>query len=155
MSNPEKSFGSRITAIIQAYGAGPEVGMPSRDTWARLAEISPDQPVTLVNFFKMRDRAYYPAAFVDDDVDVDGETAFNRYASVSMPSLEKVGGRFLLVSPFGETFIGSIENWDLVAVGAYPGPGSIISLFELPEYRQAYVHRTAACATQRVSLCMG
>lgn len=155
MSNVDNGFGSRVAAIVEAYGAGAEAGMPSQEAWARLAKIAPDQQVTLVNFFKMRDRAAYPEGCAEESVDVDGQTAFGRYADVSMPSLEKVGGRFLLVAPFGETFIGGAEEWDLVAVGTYPGPSAIFSLFELPEYRRAYVHRTAACAEQHVSLCIG
>lgn len=155
MNHPEQNFATRVEAVIEAYGACAEAGMPSRDMWARLGEIAPDQPVTLVNFFKMRDRAAYPAGFSEDDTDVNGSTAFNRYAAVSMPTLENVGGRFLVVAPFGGTFIGETEDWDLVAVGTYPRPSAIVSLFEAPEYERAYVHRKAACASQRVSLLIG
>lgn len=155
MSKAERSFASRAAGIIKAYGAGSEFGMPSKESWTRLGEIASDQPVTLVNFFKMHERAAYPTDFSEDDAEVDGQTAFARYAAVSMSTLEKVGGRFLLVAPFSETFIGGAEDWDLVAVGAYPGPGAILSLFESPAYRRAYVHRCAARASQRVSLCIG
>jgi len=155
MNQSDKTVAARIAAITEAYGTGPEAGMPNEDSWARLAAMPPDQPVTLVNFFKLRARAAYPADAHADETDVDGETAFNRYASVSMPALEEAGGRFLLVAPFGETFIGSSEDWDLVAIGTYPGPAALFALFEQPQYRSAYVHRLAACAAQRVSLCMG
>ncbi len=155
MNNAEQDFTSRIKAILKAYDAGAEVGVPSGDMWSRIEQLSPDQPVTLVNFFKMRDRAVYPAEYSRDETDVDGSTAFNRYAAVSMPALEKVGGRFLIVAPFGGSFIGEYEDWDLVAIGTYPEASAVLALFEMPDYQQAYVHRIAACASQRVSLLIG
>lgn len=155
MEDTKISFSARTEQIMDAYGTGAEVGMPNRETWIKLGEIPHNQAVTLVNFFKMRKRAIYPADFIESNVDVDGQTAFERYAAVSMPSLQKAGGRFLFVGPFAETFIGGSEDWDLVAIGTYPGPGGVLALFEDPNYRQAYVHRVAACAEQRVSLCIG
>lgn len=155
MEDAKMSFISRAKRIMDAYGTGADAGMPSRETWIRLGEMPHDQAVTLVNFFKMRERAIYPVEFGDGNANVDGQTAFDRYASVSMPSLQKAGGRFLFVAPFGGTFIGAREDWDLVAIGTYPGPNAVLALFEDPNYHQAYVHRIAACAEQRVSLCVG
>lgn len=153
MTTTFPSLTDRAEGILATSGS--QAGLPTEETWQTLAECPADQPVTLVNFFKMRDRAAYPAGYIGEDTDITGEEAFQRYASVSMPSLEKVGGRFLLVAPFGKTFIGSEEDWDLVAIGTYPNPGALLALFELEEYQAAYIHRDAACANQQVSLCLG
>jgi len=129
--------------------------MPSPATWRALADCPPDQRITLISFFRIRERSAYPPDYVGDDPDVSGQTALDRYAAVSMPSLEQVGVHFLLVAPFGGTFVGEPETWDLVAIGTYPNSSALLTLFELEAYREAYVHRVAACADQLVSLCLG
>ena len=47
-----------------------------------------------------------------------GQAAFEWYSAVSMPAMERAGGRFLLVGPFEATFMGQDEDWDLIAVCA-------------------------------------
>ncbi|MBX2853584.1 MAG: DUF1330 domain-containing protein [Rhodobacteraceae bacterium] len=153
MSQLDLSFASRIEKIRKIYAF--DTGMPSQDAWWQLGKLAPTQTVTLVNFFKFREWAAYPASAAGEGAGVSGREAFDRYAAVSMPCLQKVGGRFLLVAPFGATFIGDSEDWDLVAVGAYEEPSAVLALFEDPDYRQAYTHRVAACARQSVSLCIG
>ncbi|RBW63341.1 hypothetical protein [Ruegeria sp. A3M17] len=107
------------------------------------------------DFFKMRDIASYPVGLAMGEVGISGDDAFQRYAAVSMPSLEKVGGRFLLVAPFSTMFIGVAEDWDLVAIGSNLNADALLSLFDLKDYRETYYHRTAACRDQKVSLRIG
>ena len=154
MAKTETGIQERIENILAAWGTG-RSGLPSEDTWNALAQCNEDQPITLVNFFKMRKTASYSMDRAAAEGSVSGEEAFQRYAAVSMPSLEQVGGTFLLVAPFGRTFVGASQDWDLVAIGSYPNPGALLSLFELDSYREAYVHRIAACSDQQVSLCLG
>ncbi len=154
MTTTEPNLRDRIERILEKWGTD-DIGLPGQDAWRALAKCSDTQPVTLVNFFKMRDTAFYQTGNDMTEADTSGDEAFQRYAAVSMPSLEKVGGRFLLVAPFISMFIGASENWDLVAIGSYPNSGALLSLFELDEYREAYVHRTAACSDQKVVLCLG
>lgn len=155
MTSTSKTYQDRAEKIGAAYEQYGTTGLPSPEAWARLAQCAPDARVTLVNFFKLRDRASYPSHQQQDEAKVAGQSAFDRYAAVSMPSLAKVGGGFLLVAPFGGAFVGSEEDWDLVAVGTYPSPDAVLALFELEEYRECYMHRIAACVDQRVSLCLG
>lgn len=140
----------RIAAIIAAYGGPNAPGMPTRDAWARVAACAAEAPISLVNFFKFRDRANYA-----DGTEISGQQAFERYASISGACLSKAGGRFLLVAPFGGSLIGPEEDWDLVAIGTYPDPDALLRLFELEDYHTCFAHRTAACADQRVALCSG
>lgn len=113
-----------------------------------LLALPPSEPLSLINFFKMREHAKYPRGFAA--APCSGEEAFQRYASVSGGALEQVGGQFLLVSPFKGIFMGQSEDWDLVAIGTYPNTEKVFSLFENSEYQQAFVHRIAACARQTV-----
>ncbi|WP_299752199.1 hypothetical protein [uncultured Tateyamaria sp.] len=154
MTNTAHSVQNRIESILANWGTGSS-GLPDEAAWSALAQCAQDQPVTLVNFFKMRDNASYPTGTATVEDDISGQEAFQRYAGVSIPSVEQAGGKFLMVAPFARTFIGSAEDWDLVAIGSYPNPGAFLSLFEMDAYREAYIHRVAACRAQRVSLCLG
>ncbi|MGB0660980.1 MAG: DUF1330 domain-containing protein [Mangrovicoccus sp.] len=155
MNSTSQNRAARIEAILGKWG-DEGVGLPNKAAWAELIDLPEDQPVTLVNFFKMRGIAAYPAGSDPADAAaVSGQDAFQRYAAVSMPSLEKIGGRFLLVAPFGASFIGGEEDWDLVAIGTYPNPEALLALFELDDYRAAYPHRIAACQAQKTTLCLG
>jgi uncharacterized protein (DUF1330 family) len=140
----------RVAALVAAYGDGADGAAPRATQWqALLARTA--APVTLVNFFKLRTQANYPAGSRAEPCS--GQEAFGRYAAVSAPGLEKVGGRFLLLAPFEMAFVGEAEDWDFVAVGAYPGRDAVLALFEDADYRQAYIHRVAACERQKVLLC--
>ncbi|MCI4663412.1 MAG: DUF1330 domain-containing protein [Neomegalonema sp.] len=149
-----QDFELRVARIIEIYGEGDNAGAPSQAGWRALGALPAAQPVTLVNFFKLREHAFYSDRSGAERV-ISGQAAFDRYAEVSMPSLAKVGGRFLLVAPFAAAFVGADLAWDLVAIGAYPQPSAVLDLFERPEYAEVFRHRTAACAAQRVSICAG
>lgn len=148
------SLRDRIDAIVAKWGTKAD-SVPHQAVWDAIAQCAEDQPLTLVNHFKMRETASYEAGHAEAGSGLTGQEAFQRFGAVSMPGLEQVGGRFLMVAPFMGSFIGAAEDWDLVAIGSYPNPGALLALFEMDAYREAYAHRVAACADQRVSLCLG
>jgi uncharacterized protein (DUF1330 family) len=128
------------------YGDGQDGSAPTAAQWQAILSRNPQQPLTLVNFFKMRDQGIY-----EEPADtVSGQVAFGRYSAVSMPAMTRAGGSFLLAAPFAGTFLGENEDWDFVAVGAYPNLQSFLDLYQNPDYQAAYRHRTAACARQKV-----
>ena len=90
-----------------------------------------------------------------DGTQATGQEAFDRYAAVSMPTMERCGGRFLLAAPFGGTFAGENEDWDLIVVGSYPNTRALFQLFEEDGYQKVFHHRTAACAKQKVLIVDG
>ncbi len=149
MSNKNQNE-ARAEQLVAWYGNGEDGTSPTHLQWLHLLERSDDAPITFVNFFKMRDEAIYPDG---QEVDLSGEAAFQRYADVSVPTVEKVGGRFLLLAPYETAFLGVDENWDLVAVGAYPSAAAALNLYENEDYRTAFIHRRAACADQKVLVC--
>ncbi|GAB4226708.1 MAG: DUF1330 domain-containing protein [Kiloniellaceae bacterium] len=142
---------AKIGSLTACYGEGADGSAPTRDQWRRLLQRPHDQPITLINFFKMRARAIYPDGASQDDIT--GEEAFARYAEVSLPTVEKVGGRFLLLAPFEATFMGAEEDWDLIAIGSYPNAAALLALLEDAAYAAAYQHRTAALERQKVLAC--
>ena len=140
----------RIERLLDLYGDGSDGSAPTRAQWRALAMRDPDSPVTLINFFK-----FNVSGEQADQTPISGKEAFDRYAAVSMPTLAKVGGTFLTAGPFAGGFIGADEDWDLVVVGSYPSTESVFALFEDRTYSEAYCHRVASCAHQKVLLLDG
>ncbi len=153
--NANQNMSGRVDRLIGWYGDGTNGASPTRNQWQCIANRPDSNPVTLVNFFKLRGRAVYSQNPAGVDDPGTGQDAFDRYAQVSIPTLAKVGGKFLLVAPFEATFVGEDEDWDLVAIGSYPNSASLLALFEDADYRAVFFHRTAACGRQKVIVCSG
>ena len=144
---------TRLAALINVYGEGLDGGTPTNAQWRHLLETESAGKTTLINFFKMRDTAEYPMASPHAQKPGSGEDAFMRYAEVSVPTLEKVGGSFLLHGPFDGMFTGEDEEWDVIVVGTYPNRAAVLSLFEDSDYQSVFEHRSAACSRQKVFIC--
>lgn len=141
---------ARVGALLTAFGDGADGGVPTETQWRRLLARDSQQPLLLTNHFRLRDRAAYPRG--SGEPPCTGQEAFGRYSTVSVPTLAKVGGTFLLAGPFEGALVGPEVDWNLVVVGRYPSSAALLALFEDAAYQRAYVHRVAACATQQVSI---
>jgi len=137
------------TDLVTWYGDGKTGQSPTPEQWRRVLERDPDQSVTLVNLFKFKAVADYGDGYVGEP----GNSAFSKYASVSMPTMARVGGSFLYVGPHQGGFIGATADWDLVAIGSYPNLQALVDLYSDEGYRQAFRHRVAACEEQAVFIC--
>lgn len=135
----------RVEELRRAYS---RIGGPAPHQWESLLSIPADRPVSLVNLFAFRDVAEYDAGSREGPVT--GRDAFDSYAAVSAPALDRVGGRFVHFGSHHGNLVGDDETWDLVVVGEYPSVDALLTLHEDPAYREAYRHRVAACARQRV-----
>ncbi len=131
------------------YGGGDNGSSPTAAQWSRLMQRPADKPVTLVNLFKIRDVAEYE----NGGDGISGHEAFSSYSAVSIPTMERVGGKFLYVGPFQGSFLGDDEQWDLVAIGAYPDLHALVNLYSDEGYRSVFHHRAAACERQKVFVC--
>lgn len=137
------------------YGDGRDGACPTRDQWRAILEWPEDQPICLINFFKYRAQADYPPEAPEYGNALTGEEAFGKYTAVSMPTLDKVGGTFAHVGLSQGMFVGGAEDWDFIAVVSYPGPGPVMALYTDPDYLQAFRHRTAGLARQKVYVSAG
>lgn len=151
----DSSIAARRATLTTRYGDGSDGSAPTLEQWRRLFEGPIDLPVTLINFFKLRSTACYPEGDRSLDPATSGGEAMLRYAAVSAPALEKVGGHFLLTAPFEASLMGVEVNWDMVAIGTYPSREALFALFEDEAYSQAYVHRRAAIERQHVLVVRG
>ena len=134
------------TDLLAWYGAGEDGSCPTAEQWERLLSRPADRPVTLVNFFKIRGEADYETG----EQGISGQDAFSRYAAISIPTMERVGGKFLYVGPCQGAFLGEEEDWDLIAVGSYPDLEALVALYSDEGYRAVFHHRAAACEKQKV-----
>lgn len=140
----DHDLSARVERLRQQYAS---IGGPAPAQWDHLLSVPTGQPVALVNLFAFRELAEYP----DPEVaPMTGRDAFNAYAAVSAPGLDRVGGRFVHFGTHRGNLVGEDEAWDMVVVGEYPEPEAVLALHEDPAYQAAYVHRVAACARQRV-----
>lgn len=140
----QQDLATRVDRLRQSYA---DIGGPASGQWERTLSIPNDRPVSLVNLFAFRDVADYGDS---REAPVTGRDAFNEYAAVSAPALDRVGGRFVHFGSHHGNLMGDDETWDLVVVGEYPSLDALLALHEDPVYRDAYRHRVAACARQRV-----
>lgn len=139
-----------VEHFVNWYGDGLDGASPTEEQWRGVLTLPSEKPLTLINFFKFRDVPQYDDGNPVIEKGDTGASAFELYATVSVPTMQRCGGSFLHVGPFAGSFIGSDEDWDLVAVGTYPNLDALIALYSDTAYRQAYTHRTAACSRQKV-----
>jgi uncharacterized protein (DUF1330 family) len=138
MENDIETQAARLAAHYGEHG-------PTSAQWRRMLSGPAGAPITLINFFKLNTAGGGGG----------GLEAMMRYASVSGPTLEKVGGRFLLSGPFETTFMGDDEDWDIVAIASYPDRAALVALHEDEAYRIAWADRVAAVERQRVLIAAG
>ncbi|MBX2804893.1 MAG: DUF1330 domain-containing protein [Hyphomicrobiales bacterium] len=142
---------TQAAQFTEWYGNGNDGSSPTNEQWRSIVARPPEEEITLINFFKLRHVADYSAAtLITGAPEATGQDAFNAYAGVSIPTMERVGGKFLFVGPFGGMFLGPREEWDIIAVGNYPNLQALIDLYSDADYRKAFAHRTAACERQKV-----
>lgn len=135
--------------FTQWYSDAPAGAAPTAQQWRAILDRSPSEAITLINFFRFRERAEYK----NNEEFLSGSDAFARYSAVSIPCMQKAGGSFLFVGPYDASFVGDEEKWDLIAIGTYPNLQAFINLYSDEDYIAAFHHRSAACLEQKVLVC--
>ncbi len=134
-----------IDDLISSYGQG--ANYPTTQQWQQLLNGDVSQPLTVLNFFKLRAQA--GTAIIDEAMT--GEEAFMKYAQTSVPKVDEVGGHFLLRGTVEGSFIGQdLESWDIIAIGQYPKRENFLALLMDQDYQQAFKYRQAAVENQNV-----
>jgi len=137
-----------IETLIDAYGSGEE--LPTSRQWEALVNGDMNSPLTVVNFFKLKDKADLA---LTDGKEMTGMEAFATYAETSVSKVSEVGGHFILRGSVEGSLIGSdLPQWDIIAIGQYPRRECFLKLFEDKEYKIAFKFRQAAIEKQNVFL---
>jgi uncharacterized protein (DUF1330 family) len=120
------------------------------DRVREIARSAGDEPVTMVNMLRFRDRASYDPGC--DATPCSGRDAyFERYASVSTPLVMAAGASiFWLGSVVGHVVSPAEERWDDILLVQYPNFGAVQRLFENPAYQAVVFHRSAALQDSRL-----
>jgi uncharacterized protein (DUF1330 family) len=136
-----------VEALMAMYGEGENY--PARRQWQRLIDGDMSQPLTVVNFFKLREIA--DSTLIQERMT--GEQAFAKYAETSIPKVAEVGGHFTLRGVVESDFIGEeLENWHIIAIGQYPSRECFLELLSDQDYKEAFKYRQAAVENQNVFL---
>lgn len=134
-----------IEELVEMYGEGRNY--PTRSQWQRLIDGDMNQPLTVLNFFKLRDMAN--STIIEESMS--GEQAFAKYAETSVPKVSEVGGHFVLRGTVENDFMGeNLENWHIIAIGQYPRRENFLELLLDKDYKKAFKYRQAAVETQNV-----
>jgi uncharacterized protein (DUF1330 family) len=103
-------------------------------------------PIVMVNLLKFKGRAAYKDGRRDD---VDGRTAYARYAEEMRGYVEARGGRMLFVGEVESLVVGQAgEVWDAVALVEYPSMQAFVEIATSPEVAKFGIHREAGLAGQ-------
>jgi len=134
-----------IDELTARYGEGKNY--PTRSQWESLLDGDLDSPLTVVNFFKLRDVA--DSNLTEETMS--GEQAFAAYAKTSVPKVSEVGGEFTLRGVVESDFIGQdLESWDIIAIAQYPKRENFLQLLMDQDYSEAFKYRQAAVENQNV-----
>ena len=134
-----------IEELVSLYGEGKNY--PSRDQWETLLAGDLEKPLTVVNFFKLYERAN--STIINEPMS--GEEAFGKYAETSVPKVAQVGGHFVLRGFVEGDFIGKdLEKWHIIAIGQYPKRENFLELLMEQDYKNAFKYRQAAVENQNV-----
>jgi uncharacterized protein (DUF1330 family) len=122
--------------------------MPTQDGIATLLSCPLDYRPAMVNFFRYRERAQYDPA---DEAQVSGRRAYSRYGTVALETVYRTGGRLVFFGRVEETLLEAkagpmTGTWDDIAVMQYTEPKAILTMEQIPKYRDALKHRDAGLA---------
>lgn len=112
-----------------------------------LASLPKDTPIVMLNLLRFNDVARYP----DGQQAGSGREAYARYAKVALKKLRDIGATPVFLGAAHATLIGpSDELWHDVLLVRYPSIDAFKSMIEMPDYKEATKHRTAALADARL-----
>jgi hypothetical protein len=139
--------GGEVETDPSHTGARPDA-MPTRESVATLLSCPPDYRPAMVNFFRYREQAQYPA---EQGPPVSGRRAYSRYGMVALETVYRTGGRLVFFGRVEETVVEAKSgpmtgSWDDIGVMQYTEPKAILTMEQVPKYRDALKHRDAGLA---------
>ena len=114
-----------------------------------LAKIPDGQPFAVINLNLYKEWAEYPEGTVSEKLT--GQQAYERYAELSTPFVNKVGGVPMWRGSFGLVLIGPEDaRWDEILIMQYPARNAFEKMLADPDYQEIVFHRTAAINDSRL-----
>jgi uncharacterized protein (DUF1330 family) len=118
---------------------------PTAEQIAALAAEGEGGPLVMLNLNRYRERADYAESPPGGDpADVSGREAYERYGSVALGVLARLGGEIVWHAGGHEVVIGGSEDrFDEVIAVRYPSAKAFVELALDPEIGAALAHRRA------------
>ena len=127
---------------------------PSKAQLEEFTASDQTKPIAMVNLLKFRENALY--ADGRDAGGLSGAAAYGLYGEVVMRKIAEVGGRLFWAAPTAQTFVGGLgDEWDMVAIVRYPNRAAFLKMIDMPDYREASVHREAGLERTALIACPG
>lgn len=108
---------------------------PNKDQFIAFATAERNGEVVMLNLLKFKQKA--------DSGDGTGLDAYNRYGAVVSKMVEERGGRMVWLGKAEQVLIGDVDadEWDAVALVAYPNRQAFIDMATSPAYTETHKHR--------------
>ncbi len=108
---------------------------PTREQFTAFAGDTREGEVVMINLLHFgRD---------DQGAESTGKGAYRDYSDAALKMVEERGGRVVWLGRPEQVLIGDSEGdqWDLVALVAYPSRSAFIEMVSSPKYKEAHTHR--------------
>ena len=111
---------------------------------AALQALADDQPVTMLNLMRFRERSL--------DGKGSGWDAYLRYSALAIKQIKARGGTIVWTGNAEAVALGEAERhrWDYVALVRYPSRAAFLDMMKSPEYAAANVERENGCADHAI-----
>jgi uncharacterized protein (DUF1330 family) len=113
---------------------------PNEDQFLELATSEKEGEVVMLNLLR-----YKPRASAGEG---SGEEAYRQYGSEAVKMVEERGGKVLWMGSPDQVLIGDQDanQWDAVALVAYPNRKAFIDMVSQPAYLKSHEHRESGLA---------
>ena len=128
---------------------------PSDDQLFDLRQADQASPITMINLLKFREIAHYEDESLGDAAAISGQEAYQKYADVASAKIHENGGSVIFLAPTQQLVVGDPDknDWDMVAIVAYPSRAAYLKGFDSDEYQAAIKHRIAGLERRLLIQC--
>lgn len=124
---------------------------PTREAFGYFKSLPRDTPIHMLNLARYREVAQYPEDHPNAGSRWSGRRAYEEYGRISQPILQRVGGAIIWRGAFEATVIGGgDEVWDDAFIAYYPNTHVFLELTTDPDFKTAFVHRSAGILDYRL-----
>ncbi len=115
---------------------------PTKSQLAAIAKADQDEPFTMVNLLKFKERAVYEPGSTEPERT--GVEAYAEYTKVVIPKITALGGSLIYREKRELLFVGDEDqDIDEVIIVSYPSRAAYLQMFNSPDYQAAIEHRKA------------
>jgi uncharacterized protein (DUF1330 family) len=124
---------------------------PTGDQMRAFRDSSTGKPISMLNLLQFKEKAEYEDG---RETELTGEQAYAIYGKKVAEIIRGLGGKIIFGGTPRNMLIGQMDQiWDQVAIAQYPSMEAMGLMMQMPEYKEAHVHRHAGLAGQLLIEC--